>query len=389
MPFIQAPAKVLLTGANGYFAVYAIKDLLDRGYTVVGTVRSESKGEELVKLFPSHTGKITYAVVPDIVKKGAFDQVIAEGNFDAVAHAASPVVVPDGTFEDYVKPAIEGTVGILDSIKSHGQTVKRVVITSSTAAINTSQKGIKHNEAILYLQLCILHADTRLLQTHWSEFMINLVEQQGVRALVALYSYSKVVAEKAVWKWWSENEKSVSWDLATINPCLLLGEPIHAVTSRDQLSSTNAVLSLILQPHEDLTEKPWPIVHVRDAAVIHSAIFERKEDVSKRRVITVGGEPSWQDMYDALSDFSGIPKGNPGVGTTSDTSTPSWDTSFARELLGRDFAGTKEIECMTDWEGIFKGWELPGARERPGDGYWNTETRGKASGSGGDPFPVV
>ncbi|CCO33188.1 NADPH-dependent methylglyoxal reductase GRE2 [Rhizoctonia solani AG-1 IB] len=188
--------------------------------------------------------------------------------------------------------------------------------------------------------------------------MINLVEQQGVRALVALYSYSKVVAEKAVWKWWSENEKSVSWDLAAINPCLLLGEPIHAVTSRDQLSSTNAVLSLILQPHEDLTEKPWPIVHVRDAAAIHSAIFERKEDVSKRRVITVGGEPSWQDMYDALSDFSGIPKGNPGVGTTSDTSTPSWDTSFARELLGRDFAGTKEMLVETEAYYRKKGWSF-------------------------------
>ncbi|CCO32266.1 hypothetical protein BN14_06321 [Rhizoctonia solani AG-1 IB] len=320
MPFIQAPAKVLLTGANGYFAVYAIKDLLHRGYTVVGTVRSESKGEELVKLFPSHTGKITYAVVPDIVKKGAFDQVIAEGNFDAVAHAASPVVVPNGTVEDYAKPAIEGTVGILDSIKSHGQTVKRV--------------------------------------THWSEFMINLVEQQGVDTLLTRYSYSKVVAEKAVWKWWSENEKSVSWDLAAINPCFLLGEPIHAVASRDQLSSTNGVLSFILEPHEDLTERPWSIVHVRDAAAIHSAIFERKEDVSKRRVITVGREPSWQDMYDALSDFSGIPKGNPGVGTTSDTSTPSWDNSFARELLGRDFAGTKEMLVETEAYYRKKGWSF-------------------------------
>ena len=33
MPFIQSPAKILLTGANGYFAVHAIKDLLERGYT--------------------------------------------------------------------------------------------------------------------------------------------------------------------------------------------------------------------------------------------------------------------------------------------------------------------------------------------------------------------
>lgn len=60
-----------------------------------------------------------------------------EGNFDGVAHTASPVVVPnatpDGTVAtmnqcylsyrtlvDYFRPAIEGTTGILESIKSYG-----------------------------------------------------------------------------------------------------------------------------------------------------------------------------------------------------------------------------------------------------------------------------
>ncbi|KAF8755602.1 NAD-P-binding protein [Rhizoctonia solani] len=342
MPFIQSPAKVLLTGANGYFAVHAIKDLLDRGYTVVGTVRSDSKGEELIKLFPLHADKLTYAVVPDILKRGAFDQVIREGNYDAIAHAASPVVLPSGTIEDFVRPAVDGTVGILESVKSYGQTVKRVLIVSSTVTVDTFQKGVKHNE------------------THWNEFVTKLVEQQGNNApFLVLYSYSKILAEKAVWKWWSENEKHVDWDLVTINPCFLLGEPIHAVTSRDQLSSTNAVLSAITTSQEDPTQKPWPIVHVRDVAAIHSAILERKEHLGKRRVITVGSEPSWQDMLDdTLADFSGVPKGNPGVGTTSDTGSPSWDTSFARELLGRDFIGTKGSLVETEAYYRKKGWSF-------------------------------
>ncbi|CAE6418530.1 unnamed protein product [Rhizoctonia solani] len=297
MPFIQAPAKVLLTGANCYFAVHAIKDLLERGYAVVGTVRSEPKGEELVKLFPSHAGKLSYAVVPNIVKAGAFDQVIKEGNFDAVAHAASPVVVTGGTIEDFVRPAIDGTVGILDSIKAHGSTVKRVVVTSSIVTAYTFRNDIKHNE------------------THWNDYIINLIEEKGDNLpSMMLYIYSKTVAEKAVWKWWAENEKNVGWDLAAINPCYIAGAPIHSVTSRDQLSSTNGILSDILAPHQDVSEQPWALNYVGDVAAIHSALFERQENVSGRRVLVAGSQPSWQDAYDALSGFSGVPRGTPEEG---------------------------------------------------------------------------
>ncbi|KAF8736669.1 NAD-P-binding protein, partial [Rhizoctonia solani] len=339
MPFIQAPAKILLTGANGYYAAHVIKDLLDHGYAVVGTVRSESKGQELAKIFPEHAEKFSYAVVPDIVKAGAFDQVIEQGGFDAVAHAASPVVVPGGTVEDFVKPAIDGTVGILDSIKSYGQTVKRVIVTSSTVSVYTSQKDVVHNE------------------THWNEPIIKHVEEQGEKAAsIMIYIYSKTLAEKAIWKWWSENKQGVSWDLATINPSFMIGAPINAVSSRDQLTSTNAVLSSILAPHTDLSERAWPITHVRDVAAIHSALFERAEDVSGKRVIVVGSEPSWQDMYDALAQFSGVPKGVPGVGTNPDTGSPSWDTTYARELLGREFIGTKDMFIETEEYYRQKGW---------------------------------
>ncbi|CAE6471759.1 unnamed protein product [Rhizoctonia solani] len=341
MPFVQAPAKILLTGANGYYAAHAVKDLLDRGYTVVGTVRSESKGQELAKLFPKHAEKFSYVVVPDIVPAGAFDQVIKEGNFDAVAHAASPVVSLERTIEAYIKPAVDGTVGILDSIKSYGKNIKRVVVTSSMGTVYTSQKDIVHNE------------------THWNELVIKIVEEQGIKAdPMMIYVYSKTLAEKAVWKWWSDNKQSVSWDLATINPSMILGAPINAVSSRDQLTSTNGVLGSIAAPHEDLSERTWTINHVRDVVAIHSAIFEQPEDVSGRRVIVAGSQPSWQDMYDALSQFSGVPRGVPGVGTTSDTGTPSWDTTYARKLLGREFIGTKESLIETEEYYRAKGWSF-------------------------------
>ena len=82
MPAVQAPATVLVTGesvknddrihvlivdlclgANGYIAIWIIKYLLERGFTVRGTVRSASKGDYVKNL----VGKgFEYAVVPDV-----------------------------------------------------------------------------------------------------------------------------------------------------------------------------------------------------------------------------------------------------------------------------------------------------------------------------------
>lgn len=41
----------------------------------------------------------------------------------------------DDPVKDFLDPAIKGTTGILKSIKAYGPSVKRVVITSSSAAI--------------------------------------------------------------------------------------------------------------------------------------------------------------------------------------------------------------------------------------------------------------
>ena len=70
MPAISAPATVLVTGANGFIAVWVIRDLLERGYRVRGTVRGEVKGAYLKTQFRSYVdeGKLEFIVVDDNVK---------------------------------------------------------------------------------------------------------------------------------------------------------------------------------------------------------------------------------------------------------------------------------------------------------------------------------
>jgi hypothetical protein len=64
---------------------------------------------------------------------------------------------------------------------------------------------------------------------------------------------------------------------------------------------------------------------------------------------------------DALNEepaFSGVPKGKPGIGTRPDVGTNDWDTAYARELLGREFIGTKETFRETEVYYRNRGWSF-------------------------------
>lgn len=65
MPAVTAPAKVLVTGANGFVAAATVKTFIERGFSVIGAVRTASKGQWLRDTFGD---KFQFVVVPDIEK---------------------------------------------------------------------------------------------------------------------------------------------------------------------------------------------------------------------------------------------------------------------------------------------------------------------------------
>ena len=67
MPAITS-GKILVTGANGYIAVWVVKKLLEKGFAVRGTVRSESKAPYLRELFKEYSDKFEVVIVEDITK---------------------------------------------------------------------------------------------------------------------------------------------------------------------------------------------------------------------------------------------------------------------------------------------------------------------------------
>ncbi len=48
---MESKGKVLVTGASGYIAAYVIKELLEKGYDVVGTIRQVSNKEKYSFLY--------------------------------------------------------------------------------------------------------------------------------------------------------------------------------------------------------------------------------------------------------------------------------------------------------------------------------------------------
>jgi nucleoside-diphosphate-sugar epimerase len=73
---VQPGAKVLVTGANGYIAIWVVKTLLEQGYAVRGTVRSSEKGNHLTSMFKKYGDKFELAVVEDITKVRFFQSYV-------------------------------------------------------------------------------------------------------------------------------------------------------------------------------------------------------------------------------------------------------------------------------------------------------------------------
>ncbi|KAJ5599606.1 NAD(P)-binding protein [Penicillium hetheringtonii] len=135
--------KVLLTGGSGFIAAHIVDILLSHGFDTVVTVRSEDKGKRILQAHPdTPKDKLSYVIVKDVAQEGAFDEAVkSDPPFDYVLHTASPFHfnVQDPV-KDFLDPAIKGTTGILKAIKAYAPSVKRVIITSSFAAIVNAKK---------------------------------------------------------------------------------------------------------------------------------------------------------------------------------------------------------------------------------------------------------
>ena len=133
-----------MTGASGFVATQALISLLQHGYSVRGTIRSESTAQ---KVLSTHSHLLKHetnspAIVPDVAAPHAFTNSVKDVN--RVIHTASPfaIYVEDNQC-DLLDPAVKETTELLTAARDHALQVRRVVIASSFATILDLTQGTR------------------------------------------------------------------------------------------------------------------------------------------------------------------------------------------------------------------------------------------------------
>ncbi|KAI9732521.1 MAG: methylglyoxal reductase (NADPH-dependent) gre2 [Cirrosporium novae-zelandiae] len=247
--------RVLLTGGSGFIAAHVLDTLLQRGHSVVTSVRSLEKAKQIQAAHPDiPKSKLDFAIVEDIAQPGAFDEAVKSD--------------PHGI----------------------------AVITSSFAAMLDSSKG---------------HWPTHTYnESSWNPVTISDASKDPATG----YRASKTHAEKAAWDFVATSQPNFT--LATINPPMVFGPIIHNLSTLTTLNTSNQLFRDLIQGvHKNGPIPPngtfiW--VDVRDVALAHVRAMEVPEAGGKRFFATAGHYSNKEIVEIIRQDFPQFADGLPG-----------------------------------------------------------------------------
>jgi len=262
--------KVLVTGISGFVGQHCVAELLKKDYAVRGSVRNLSKIEEVVKGISKEIdpkGNLEFCEL-DLMKEAGWDKAM-EG-CDYVLHVASPFVVKVPKDEnELIKPAVEGTLRALKAAKNAG--VKRVILTSSTAAMQGGQHGL-----------------IKINHDSWTD-----INEKTVTA----YFKSKTLAEKTAWEFIENQNGGIKLELVVVNP-----GPIYGPTLTGNLDNeAMGFFKKLIKGQVPMLPQAYSVMSdVRDIASIHVAALENEKANGKRFIVTTEKAHAIQEIATIL-----------------------------------------------------------------------------------------
>lgn len=340
---------VFITGSTGHIGFRTLVHALRDGLTVRVSVRSPAKAASLLKRVslkvpelrldktpvfePRQTrgpsDRLTFTIIPDITLEGAFDAAL--DGVTQIIHVASPLVtgsqrppITTQTADDYfIKPAVQGTMGLLEAADKCG-TVRRVVITSSIVALIpvAQMEGTEPRPLNTPVR-----ATDRVPFTpgpYHSEF--------------AAYANSKMAALHATEKWYDTARPA--FDIVHLHPSFVLGRNDMTTTARDCMKGTNAMV-LAMMMGKSLGALAGATVHVDDVAKCHVNAAINIRNVPGNTSYILNQASTWNDAKDIAGRLfpqamqKRLLLGNGNI----DTTPMPIDVQSAQQALGVRFRG--------------------------------------------------
>lgn len=321
--------SVFVSGATGFIAQHVVRQLLQQNYKVLGSARSIERGKHLKEVVFSNSKNFDYTVVNDISNETAFDPVFEEHkDIEVVLHTASPFRFDVNNIEsDLLVPAVNGTKGILESIKKHAaKNVERVVITSSMAAMGSMGQQMSGCNNILN-------------EESWNDDTWESCQKDAFSG----YCASKKFAEKAAWDFYKRNQGDVKFKMSVVNPVYVFGPQNYIDPSKKTLNTSSEIINNLLhtKPGSDIPEIVGGQVDVRDVARAHLLAFQ-KDKLVDQRLLMYDSMFTAQTLLDSIhKQFpelkDRIARGKPGSQDALLKQHITIDNNKTRDLLDFDF----------------------------------------------------
>lgn len=267
---------ILVTGATSYVASHVIREALELGYRVRGTVRSKEKAASVEESFKSE--EFSTCVVEDLADPDSLEEAVKD--CQGIIHMASVTTLdPDPT--KVIPPTVAMATGILKAAKKAG-VCKRFVFTGSAAVAWIPKPDTEFT----------INKDT------W-----NTESVEKVRAMEApykpegfydVYAASKVEAEQAVWKF--VEEEKPDFVVNSVIPNTNIGRVLRKPPS----SSANFALLVLKGGIQRIASVPpqW-MINTGDDAKIHLAALT-DHTVAGERIFAFAQPFDWNDMLEAV-----------------------------------------------------------------------------------------